>query len=250
MRTTRSITVARAIVAATLYWVTSCSRVPNLTPHVAYIHIPDQVTQATLIVVGLVESEHLVRRIYSGPKESPDSLELRAVRIRVEGVLYGKSHEQHLTFYFYQVTGAWDGPEPNMITQEDRGIFYLVKDGEVWRAPTDAYASHTDLVTGKHRISLASNKDQVRDTIAQLLLLPGEGVNVDRFLGSLDRNEALAMDLVGKMQVVQLLRRLLQNPSPQIRLGGCITLAQFPLMEKDCVPRVLHELQTVPEDRK
>ncbi len=77
------------------------------------VAIPEQIKQATLIVVGIAENEHVVRKVRGWPKD-PDLLELRAVRVRVEGVLYGKANEEHLTFYFNQVTGAWDGPEPNM----------------------------------------------------------------------------------------------------------------------------------------
>ena len=90
MGTIRSINVARAVLMATLCGAASCSRVPNLTPHVAYVHIPDQITQATLIVVGTIESERVVRRVQSGLKEDPDLLELRAVRLRVRHFLFSK----------------------------------------------------------------------------------------------------------------------------------------------------------------
>jgi hypothetical protein len=235
---------------ATLCGLASCSRVPSLTPHVSYVEIRHQIEQASLIVVGVVQSEHVVRTVDSGPKQDLGRLELRAVRLQVEGVLEGQFDGDHLTFYYYQVTAAWDGPEPNMITPGERGIFYLVKDGEIWRATTDAYASHTRLVTGKHSISLATSKDEVRKTIARLLLLPAEGTDLNGFLGSLHRDSALAMALVSKMEVSQMLQILLRNPNADIRGRACIALAEYPLKERSCLPDVIHDVRARPEDRK
>src|SRR5690348_13193077 len=107
MRTMQWKAVAWSSLMTMLCGFASCSPVPNLTPRVAYIEIREQIKQATLIVVGVVESEHVVRTIASGPKEDSSPLELRTVRIRVEGVLEGQFNGERLTFYYYQVTGAW-----------------------------------------------------------------------------------------------------------------------------------------------
>lgn len=252
MRTIKWNAVARISLVVTLCGVASCSpvpNVPNLTPHVSYVEIREQIKQATLIVVGIVESEHVVRKVDNGRKDS-GPFELRAVRIRLEGVVEGQFNNDRLTFYYYQVTGAWDGPEPNMVTPKERGVFYLVKDGGIWRAPTDAYSSHTRLVTGKHTISPALNKDQVYETVARLLLLPGQGTDLNGFLHSLHRNEAMASDLVGKTEVSQILQSLLTNPRPEIRGRACITLAEFPLNEKGCLSEVVRDVHSLPEDRR
>src|SRR5260370_38232648 len=138
MRTIKWNGVTRRCLAVMLCGVAWCSplpNVPNLTPHVSYVEMREQISQATLIIVGIVESEHVVRMVDSGPKDS-DALELHKVRIRLEGVVEGQVNDERLTFYYYQVTGAWDGPEPNMITPKERGIFYLVQDSVVWRAPS------------------------------------------------------------------------------------------------------------------
>ncbi len=95
-----------------------------------------------------------------------------------------------------------------------------------------------------------SNKDQVRDTIAQLLLLPGDDVNIVRYTGFLPRNESFAQSLVGKVRVSQLLRTLLTSPRPEIRGQACIVLAEFPLQEKGCLQTIVNDTQVLPEDRK
>jgi len=219
---------------------------------VAYVEIPEQINQATLIVVGTVEDQRLVRTIADGAKRE-SALQLLAVRVRLEGVLEGsldKKYEKPLTFYYYQTTGAWDGPAPNIITPGERGIFYLVEDGGVLRATTDAYASHTRLETGRHTVSPVTGKNQARESIGRLILLPGEGPDLAGYVASLGRNESLALALVGKSQVRQMLQDLLRNPSPAVRVRACITLAEFPLNERGCLAEVIRDVQTPSEDRK
>ena len=95
-----------------------------------------------------------------------------------------------------------------------------------------------------------SDKEQVREIISELLLLPGDGIDLNGFLGSLRRNEARAMALVGKTRVSHLLRPLLTNPRPEVRGRACIVLAEFPLQEKGCLQTIVNDTQVLPEDRK
>ena len=224
----------------------SCTPVPNLEPKVEYVEIAKQINQASLIVVGIVKHEKVVRAA-----KDPNSLELRQVTVLIEATLEGLFKEKQLTFYYFGEIGGWDGPPPNFITPGARCIFYLVKDGTVWRATTDAYLSHTRIFTGRHNIPNAGDKDQVRQTIARLMLLPGEGADLEGYPGgSVYQNKALAMRLVGKVDVSKLLRSLLENPNPTIRGRACIMLAQFPLNELSCLDQLLLDPQTSPTDRK
>ncbi len=227
----------------------SCAPVPDLVPRVANVEIADQVNEANLIVVGLAENERVVRPVAGTRETGP--LNLLAVIVRVEGVLKGHFDGERLTFYYYQMTGgAWDGPAPNIVAPGQRSIFYLMNDGGVIRAATDAYLSHTNLATGKHPISPAANDSSTREAVAELVLLPGEGMDMADYLGSLHRGKALALALVGKSQVRQMLRGLLKNPQGAIRGRACITLAEFPLNEKGCLQDVIGDVQSLPEDRK
>jgi len=237
--------------AGLLVWLCvlgSCSPVPNLEPHIAHFEIGELINQANLIVVGVVESDRVVR-IFPETKDSI-GLELRLARVGVEGVIEGQFRGDRLSFYYYYAPGGWNGPPPNTLTLGERDIFYLVKDGEVWRPPNDAYFSHTRLVSGKHSISLAKSKDQVREAIARLLLVPGEGTDLDAFLASLPRITGTAMGLVENTEVSRILQSLLANPSPEIRGRVCVVLADFPLNEKSCLAEVIRDVHALPEDRK
>lgn len=228
----------------------SCAHAPNLDPHVSYLEISEQIKKAQLIIVGVVENESNVRRLISGTHLETTPLELREVRIRVEGSLEGNLSRPDLSFYYYRVMGAWDGAEPNLLGVGERSIFYLVRDAGIWRSTTDGYLSHTRLLTGDHSNSPVIDNVPVQQTIARLLLVPSKGAELDGFLGSLRRTSALAMGLVGRAEVSHLLRDLLMNPSPEVRGHACIALAEFPLNEKGCLTKVVQDIHALPEDRK
>jgi hypothetical protein len=166
-------------------------------------------------------------------------------------VLKGRFEGKNLIFYYYQVTGtAWNGPEPNMISPGERDIFYLLQDQGVWRAATDLFVSHTRIVSGIHLIPPSFNEDQVSETIGRLLLEPSNGVDQPAFLGSLHRNSAIAIGLVGKANASEMLQRLLTSPNPEIRGRACIVLAEFPLNEKNCLPTIVRDVDILADDRK
>lgn len=228
----------------------SCSRAPKLDPHVSRLELEEQIKQATLIVVGVAEDERALPTAASELKEESMPLQLRAVSIRVEGVLKGRFDGKRLTFYYYQTTGAWDGPPINILSPEERGLFYLVNDGGLLRATNDVYLSHTRLVTGKHKVSPVTDTNQIHAAIARLLLVPGTGAEVAENLASWRRSEAVALDLVPQTQVIRIIQDALTNSDRAIRGRACLLLAEFPLNQKDCLPEVVHDAQVLPEDRK
>ena len=248
--TTRRRLIAPLGLLAALLSVTSCSHVPDLIPNVSYVRDVDQITRATLIALGTVENERIVRKLNAGTSELPYPLALFEVKVRLEGIIQGHYPQERLTFYYYQVLGGWTGHEPNFITPGERDVFYLVKDRDVWRATTDAFSSHTRIVTGRYTVTPASSKEEARNTIAQLLLVPGEGFVLPEFLGSLRRNSGVSESLVGKAETSRLLRTLLLNPKPLVRVRACIALAEFPLSEKACLPEIMHEAEASSDDRR
>jgi hypothetical protein len=237
------------MLAASLCLLAACTKAPDLMPRVAYVEIEHQVDQANLIVVGVVEGEQAVRKVAGTKKTGP--LELRAVDVRTEGVIKGEFSGDHLRFYYYQMTGgAWDGPAPNIVSPGERGIFYLLTDGGALRATTDAFLSHTRLDTGKHSISTDVNESRVREAIARLVLMPGEGADLGRYLESMHRSESLAIALVDREKVGRMLQSLLSNPTAEIRARACIGLAEFPLNDKGCLQEIIRDDKTPRGDRK
>ena len=228
----------------------SCSSVPKLLPHVARLELREQIQKASLVVVGIVEDERAVVRVAAESKEELIPLELRAVRIRVEGVLEGRFDGKELTFYYYQATGAWDGSPINILSPQERDIFFLVKDGGVLRAPADVYLSHTRVLTGKHHVSRVVSKDLVPTAIARLLLVPGDEAEVQKDLALWRRSLAVALSLVPQAQVVQILQNDLESSNSEVRGRVCLLLADFPLKEKGCLLSVVNDRRVPQEDRK
>ena len=81
----------------------SCTPIPDLEPKVEYVEIAKQINQASLIVVGIVEREKVVRAA-----KDPNSLELRQVTVLVEATLEGLFKEKQLTFYYFGGTERRD----------------------------------------------------------------------------------------------------------------------------------------------
>ena len=52
-----------ASVITTLLGISSCSRVPPLTPQPSYVELRAQIKRANLIATGVVDSEHVVRTV-------------------------------------------------------------------------------------------------------------------------------------------------------------------------------------------
>jgi hypothetical protein len=221
-----------------------------MTPYPHPLGIVDRIERSNLIVVGVVESETSVHGGRRTQRADSMPLELRRVGVRVEGVIKGQYDGAQLSFVYYRATGAWDGPAPNLLVPGERAIFYLMREGGVLRATNDAYSSHTEIVTGKHAIQAAASAEGVRQLIARLLLLPGEGVDISRYVASLYVEVAVALDVVSQAQTADLLSGLLQNSNGQVRGRACILLAQPPLTDRDCLPNVIRDTEASPEDRK
>ncbi len=220
----------------------------GLAPHVEHREIVDQIDEADLIVVGVVESQR-ARETVLGPRDI-GLLQLFAVSLHVEGVIKGQLNGKLVTFYYYQSANrAWNGPAPNIINPGERGIFYLVRDSGVLRATTDAFLSHTNLESGKHIVSPATD-GTLHEAIARLLLLPGERMDVSAYRSSLHRQKALAIALVGPDQVSKTLQEILKNSDGAIRGRVCVTLAEFPLNQKRCLYEIVNDGQVLVEDRK
>jgi hypothetical protein len=228
----------------------SCAPTPRLIPYPHPLGIVDRAERSSLVLVGVVQSETTVRggRYAEGPDSMP--LELRRVGVHVEGIIKGQYEDRDLSFVYYHATGPWDGPAPNLLVPGERAIFYLISDSGTLRATNDAYSSHTEIVTGRHETQPATESDRVREMIARLLLLPGDGVDIGKYVASLYVERAAALEVVSEAQTADLLRLLLRNSNGQIRGRACILLAQPPLANKDCLASLINDAEASPDDRK
>lgn len=102
-----------------------------------------QVFAAPIVVVGVIESDTLVR----GPTHPDGALvQLRKLKIRVENVLRGNAIGETVIVYYFTWAGAFDGPKPLGIwsmagnsTPAFRRVLWLRKDSGVLRTACDGW---------------------------------------------------------------------------------------------------------------
>ncbi len=224
----------------------SCSPAAELLPHTRQLGILERIQTADLIVVGVLESEQPVSGGYRTVGAEILPLQLMAVKVRPESVLKGSYKDgQLLEFLYYKATGAWDGPAPNILVPGERDVFFLKREGKILRATNDAYSSHTEVVTGRHFLRPESSNEGVRKTLARLLLLPGENLDVTRYVRSLYVEREYSLSIAGESETAESLRTLLQNSNGAIRGRACIWLAQPPLNEIACL-RTIRDDAAIP----
>jgi hypothetical protein len=232
-----------------LFFNGACSTAAEIVPRPDRLDILERINRADLIVVGVVEAEQTVRAGRRNPMRDSMPLQLMRVTIRVEGLVKGTHSGERLDFLYYRTTGAWDGPAPNLLAPGERGVFYLIREGNLLRATNDVYSSHTEIGTGRHDVLPEVSDIGVRETIARVLLMPGDGVDVARYVESLYVERAHAIVIVGKSRTADLLRSLLDNSDTRIRGRACILLAEPPLNERSCLEKLLHDDQATSQDR-
>jgi len=230
--------------------LTGCSAAAELVPRPGRLEIVERINRADLVVVGVVEAEQTVRAGHRNETSESMPLQLMKVNIRVEGLIKGSYSAEQLAFLYFRATGAWDGPAPNLLAPGERDIFYLIREGDLLRATNDVYSSHTEVVTGRHNVQPEVSDARVRETITRLLLLPGDGLDVTRYVASLYIEASNAIDIVGKSRTADILRSLLRNSDSRIRGRACILLAEPPLNERGCLENLLRDAQISSEDRE
>ena len=88
------------------------------------------------------------------------------------------------------------------------------------------------------------------ETVAEALLIPGDRVDTNSYLASVPWATTLAMTVVGKMETARLLKDLLKSANGKVKGRACITLAEFPLDDKECLPAPNQDVEALPEDRE
>ena len=213
----------------------SCTPAPTMILNRRRLSIGERIERASLVMIGVVASE--TRVIERGIK-SDDSLELRRVNVDVESVLKGKLEDAQLSFVYFFETGSWTGHAPNLLVLGERCLFYLLRDGTVWRATNDVYSSHTEIATGRHRVNAVKSDEAVRQLVARVLIEPGDITNLKQYLDSLAVGAAQAFELIGAPATAEILGTLLENPNAQIRGRACALLAEPPFGNRDCLSSV------------
>jgi hypothetical protein len=73
---------------------------------------------------------------------------------------------------------------------------------------------------------------------------------MNSYLASVPRATTLAMSVVGKTETARLLKDLLKSANGKVKGRACITLAEFPLNDKECLTALNQDVEALPEDRE
>jgi hypothetical protein len=144
---------------------------------------------ASIIVVGVIEADTLVRRPIPMHSDPTYPLQLRRLTVRVENVLKGGSLPKAIEVYYFTFAGGYDGPRPlGFWRVGDRRILWLRRDSGVLRTVCDGWDGCTDGVwSGAHPHYKPDLQKPLDYALVDLLFTRGEGtVNENSFGTGLD----------------------------------------------------------------
>jgi hypothetical protein len=194
-----------------------CSR----SPHIVYRHLTDSelVEESPIIVVGRID--HLdtawkERRLDGRENGMPLFWYHVTARITVENVLRGDLSTSPIEYIYWLPAAAKVG-RWNALWEGARYVHFLRRDGARLRSVVDFWPSAIRVTSGRHRFLRQTGG--LRQTIARLMLDPGEDIDVARFnlVHAVGHAEALA----GLPATVSLLEALIENSDVRIRTQAC-----------------------------
>jgi hypothetical protein len=173
---------------------------------------------APTIVVGRVLEVNNIGR----PKRSAGDLRIKTqlaeIKISIEVVIKGGARESTINFYYFVYSSESDvdlGVPRYLPEIGQRRIYFLRRQGGIYRSIGDVLDYTLQVRSGLHRNTLCREK-QPGCCIAELLLVPGEDLDVPSFVAGLITAKAEASFLCSDTQTRSLLRELTQQPDQRI----------------------------------
>jgi hypothetical protein len=217
-------------VAAFLPAIFLCS----CAPHIVYQHLTDKelVEQSPIIVVGRIEKKEMFwKKLVRQGSESGHPLFWFPVKVRVdvENVVRGDLRARLVEYTYWLPRGSTVG-EWNSLQEGGRYVHFLRREGSQLRSVVDFWLSAIRVTTGRHRLLNATHG--LPQTIAELLLSPGEDFSVDRF--QLSNGAVHATRLIGGAATCPLLEALAGNSDARIRAEACEELRAWSFASSRC----------------
>ena len=207
-----------AVVAIIL--LTGCVYAPSLSfvsgPR---IFLDDMMQDAPVVIIGRV-----LRQEGVGPIRN--SYRLVRVTLDVENVIRGELGRRRVPIYFYTPWGTVSG-EINSLRTGKRYVHFLMWDKGVLRAVRDVVRTSIRIYSGQHvRLPLTPDRP-LGERLAMLLFVPGAELDPDEFSAGLLDASAMGWNELGRFRTAQLLRGLLRNEHPQVRIAACEELSRL-----------------------
>jgi hypothetical protein len=200
-----------------------------LAVHPSPFHLVDQCGKrgnrkplASVIVVGVLADDTLVRRpipIYSDPEHF---LQLRKLTVNVENVPKGTPMPSTIEVYYFTYYDGYDGPPPlGYWNVGDRRILWLRRDSGLLRTVCDGWDGCTKGVwSGAHPHYTPDPRKSLDYALVDLLFTRGEGdVDENRFgTGLLDE---IGDNVQTRSYAVEHLKRLVLTEHGFVKSSAC-----------------------------
>jgi len=171
------------------------------------------------------------------------SVRLVKVRLSVEQVILGTENDNpEITVYYWAPEVFTNGRALHLPAEGERAVHYLVTDQGVVRYVADLMRSTTPVWTGHHRHSPTAIGSGAEARIAALLLTPGEGMNVARFVTNLSTATGDSLRFVGFAGTLPLLKALADSPVWEVQWAACVETFRSGFIGHDgCIDKLAPE---------
>lgn len=223
-------------ILATTASLLSCQPTPQLDIRIKSLSIRDMVNRSAIVIIGKAEIVTAVGPEVRSPDQPEYPLRLERVTVQVEKVVKGMIRSSPIVFYRYgwpdnrAMVGPW-----SIIRPGQRYLFFLDLEDSTPRSLTDLYPAELEVLSGKHvrnRTTVETNVDQ---TIAEILLTPGEDLNPEAFAQGLWKTSVVTIDLVGRAGTLRLLKTLLASKQSTIGQQACLVIAERFYGQESCI---------------
>ncbi|MCC7154887.1 MAG: hypothetical protein IT161_09960 [Bryobacterales bacterium] len=202
--------------------------------------------QATTVLVGRTlgaQWETARQEIRWSGQYGVSSVRLVKVRLSVEQVIRGTEDDKtEVTAYYWAPEVFTNGRALHLPMQGERAVHYLVTGQGQVRYVADVMRSTTPVWTGFHRQPPKAIGTGAEAKIAAVLLTPGEGMNVARFVTNLSTATGESLRLVGFVGALPFLKALADSPVWEVQWAACVETYRSGFIGHDgCIDKLAPE---------
>lgn len=193
-----------------------------------------QIFSSPIVVVGVIESDTLVRNRVPSHWDRQALLQFRKLKIRVENVLRGDSVPTTATVYYFTWAGAFNGPRPlgfwtaeGSSTPTKRRVFWLKlkSDSGVLRTACDGWDDCTmPVASGAHPNYKPEAGKPLGYALADILFTRGEGATDAEFAAQLEWG---APGTIPEPHLIEKVKQFAATDVPVVRAAACELLSHY-----------------------